>query len=148
MPSPLSPARTTGTGRRRGDRQRGASGGDSRPFRSSAERTARFERPPGRRPPKPVSVVRERKECAGQGGSASRALPLGPRRVGAPAAPGPGDEGERGDRAALFPPRSPAGRGGPAMTARPAGTFGVRILTVSELTGRIREALRADAGLG
>src|SRR3990172_6752938 len=33
------------------------------------------------------------------------------------------------------------------MTVRPGGTFGVRILTVSELTGRIREALRADEGL-
>jgi len=33
------------------------------------------------------------------------------------------------------------------MSARPGGTFGVRILTVSELTGRIRAALRADEGL-
>jgi exodeoxyribonuclease VII large subunit len=33
------------------------------------------------------------------------------------------------------------------MTSRPGGAHGVRILTVSELTLRIREALRADQGL-
>lgn len=33
------------------------------------------------------------------------------------------------------------------MTARPSGTFGLRILTVSELTLRIREALWADEAL-
>lgn len=33
------------------------------------------------------------------------------------------------------------------MSAPPAGTFGLRILTVSELTRRIRETLRADEGL-
>ncbi len=75
--------------------------------------------------------------------------PLAPRRGGpAGAAPGLGDPGQAPVPDGAQAPGGPAGpASSPGRAAAPGGTFGLRVLGVTDVTRAVREALRGDPRL-